>query len=392
MLKPLVALLDGFKETDLSWIVRRDQIDKNLNLDIKNPHFRLSDLRSLKASNFLPSICGRWPLRQKRFKLNSLLRLRRSKRQRCVLSGKVTLNRMSGSARHIPPAQNCSVYRPRREFANQRRKLAATQSATKSCGPDISHTIQCALISGRLGSFRENTPGGITSPDYVVFYCGPHIHPDFVYHFLRSEAGRHAINQKTKGSVRFRLYYQQLALIELPVPADLKVQKKFADACNRLETLRRQVSEASLGVQSCFNAQPEVHSLGRNVPKEFRGQAFMRIPDFSVTNRGWLVPLAPRCLWRHALHQDEGRAGLRDIRPAFGRMDTLTRLDERFGACLHLQVEDGRWTAERRACKRAPHFPVAWLPLIFLRLKPAAGAPVFHDECQRALDERRSEN
>lgn len=106
---------------------------------------------------------------------------------------------------------------------------------------------------GSIGFIRENTPGGITSPDYVVVYCGPHVRPDFVYHFLRSEAGRHAINQKTKGSVRFRLYYQQLALIELPVPTDLEVQKKFADACNRLETLRRQVSEASLSVQSCFS-------------------------------------------------------------------------------------------------------------------------------------------
>jgi type I restriction enzyme M protein len=106
---------------------------------------------------------------------------------------------------------------------------------------------------GSIGFIRENGLRGITSPDYVVFYCNSEIQPDFVYHFLRSEAGRHAINQKTKGSVRFRLYYQQLASIEIPVPDDLMIQQNFADACNRLEALRRKVSEASLSVQSCFN-------------------------------------------------------------------------------------------------------------------------------------------
>ena len=53
MLKPLVALLEGFKETDLSWIVRRDQIDENLNLDIKNPRLQLSDLSESESIEFL---------------------------------------------------------------------------------------------------------------------------------------------------------------------------------------------------------------------------------------------------------------------------------------------------------------------------------------------------
>ncbi len=78
--------------------------------------------------------------------------------------------------------------------------------------------------------------------------------PDYVFHYLRSEAGKHAINQKTKGSVRFRLYYKQLGDIEIPVPEDIALQEKFADACNRLEAMRGRVSEATLSVQSCLNA------------------------------------------------------------------------------------------------------------------------------------------
>ena len=106
---------------------------------------------------------------------------------------------------------------------------------------------------GSIGFIRKDDPGGITSPDYVVFHCKAGLSPDYVYHYLRSEAGN-AINQKTKGSVRFRLYYQQLGEIEIPVPDDLSVQEKFADACNRLEGMRRRVSEANLSVQSCLNA------------------------------------------------------------------------------------------------------------------------------------------
>jgi type I restriction enzyme M protein len=59
-----------------------------------------------------------------------------------------------------------------------------------------------------------------------------------VYHYLRSEAGRHEINQKTKGSVRFRLYYQQLALIPIPVPG-IDVQVRFAEVCRRVEDVRQ---------------------------------------------------------------------------------------------------------------------------------------------------------
>jgi hypothetical protein len=35
---------------------------------------------------------------------------------------------------------------------------------------------------GSIGFIRKDDPGGITSPDYVVFYCKAGLSPDYVYH------------------------------------------------------------------------------------------------------------------------------------------------------------------------------------------------------------------
>lgn len=107
---------------------------------------------------------------------------------------------------------------------------------------------------GSIGVLRDKSHEGITSPDYVVFRCKPSLLPEFVYHYLKSEAGRHEINLKTKGSVRFRLYYEQLAQIRIPVPGNIQDQQNFVDACNQLEQLRRKVGAATESVQSCLNA------------------------------------------------------------------------------------------------------------------------------------------
>jgi restriction endonuclease S subunit len=107
---------------------------------------------------------------------------------------------------------------------------------------------------GSIGVVRDEAQQGITSPDYVVFYCGPDLLPEYVYHYLRSETGRHEIHLKTKGSVRFRLYFDQLAKITIPVPRNLEVQQRFVNACNRLEDLKRMLSSAASAAADCLNA------------------------------------------------------------------------------------------------------------------------------------------
>ncbi|MCY1549380.1 hypothetical protein D9M68_855440 [compost metagenome] len=91
---------------------------------------------------------------------------------------------------------------------------------------------------GSIGVASGTESTGITSPDHVVFRCLPGLVPEYVYHYLRSEAGRHEINHKTKGSVRFRLYYDKLADISVPVPDDEDVQHRFAALCQRIEEAR----------------------------------------------------------------------------------------------------------------------------------------------------------
>src|SRR5690606_24343585 len=107
---------------------------------------------------------------------------------------------------------------------------------------------------GSIGVVRDDTQQGITSPDYVVFYCGPDLLPEYVYHYLRSEAGRHEINLKTKGSVRFRLYFEQLSKIKIPVPKDIETQQRFVNACNRLEGLKKMLNAAASSATDCLNA------------------------------------------------------------------------------------------------------------------------------------------
>jgi type I restriction enzyme M protein len=91
---------------------------------------------------------------------------------------------------------------------------------------------------GSIGIALSDTDRGITSPDYVVFRCLDGLSPEYVFHYLRSEAGKHEINKKTKGSVRFRLYYEQLANIQIPVPTSFSDQCEFALICRRLESVR----------------------------------------------------------------------------------------------------------------------------------------------------------
>ncbi|MGQ9648543.1 MAG: N-6 DNA methylase [Phycisphaerae bacterium] len=107
---------------------------------------------------------------------------------------------------------------------------------------------------GSIGVAVDVTDDGITSPDYVVFRCKDGVLPEYVYHYLRSEAGRHQINLKTKGSVRFRLYYKQLAGIPIPVPEDIDLQVRFAALCRRLESIRKRSGGIATSAERALDA------------------------------------------------------------------------------------------------------------------------------------------
>ncbi|CAH1655422.1 hypothetical protein CHELA1G11_10945 [Hyphomicrobiales bacterium] len=62
----------------------------------------------------------------------------------------------------------------------------------------------------------------LVSPDYVVFKCksgGPHrLDPAYLDHFRRSDAWEDFVSEKGDGSVRVRIYYKDLARLQLALP------------------------------------------------------------------------------------------------------------------------------------------------------------------------------
>lgn len=67
----------------------------------------------------------------------------------------------------------------------------------------------------------------LVSPDYVVFTCRPKaLAPGYLDHFRRTRFWSHYVNAMGSGSVRVRIYYRDLADIEIPVPG-LAEQKRI---------------------------------------------------------------------------------------------------------------------------------------------------------------------
>ena len=71
---------------------------------------------------------------------------------------------------------------------------------------------------GSIGIAENENQTGIISPDYVVFSCSKEIYPKFLFHILKSDFGLDLIRQNTTGTVRQRLYFKNLAEIELSLP------------------------------------------------------------------------------------------------------------------------------------------------------------------------------
>lgn len=251
-LRPLKSLIENRQETHNSWIVRRNDLDENLNLDIKNPRLRLADLGSRGDFYVLSDELAEMA-------------------EACSTVGKeiAEVTEVIRAAPKYPLGELILESDERIGSAYTEDSLLLGVSAEEGItapktpigkNPERYKVLRTGYLAynpmriniGSVGVVRSNTELAITSPDYVVFYCQTGLHPEYVYHYLRSEAGRHAINKKTKGSVRFRLYYDQLATIKIPVP-DYGVQSCFADACSRLEFIRRRVDKAAEGIKECLN-------------------------------------------------------------------------------------------------------------------------------------------
>ena len=274
-MEPLKKLIASRQETDNSWLVKLSDLDENLNLDIKNPRRKLDSLADRGDLEVLSAQMRSFADEADAIKteLGQLTELIRQSPWELLGSHTFESDERVG--------EDYSAEMPLLGVSAEEGITTPKTAIGKSPGRyKVLRTHYLAynpmrINIGSIGVVRDETQQGITSPDYVVFYCGPDLLPEYVYHYLRSETGRHEIHLKTKGSVRFRLYFGQLAKIGIPIPRNLQVQERFVNACNRLEGLRRMLSSAASRSTDCLNAATRSGFLPEggkspNIPKEDR--------------------------------------------------------------------------------------------------------------------------
>jgi type I restriction enzyme S subunit len=84
----------------------------------------------------------------------------------------------------------------------------------------------------------EDKKGGAVSPMYVIVRCKSGLHPTFLLHFLKSDAGLHQINQRCEGAVRFQLKFRDLCVIPILVPP-LTEQERILNLLDEADELRK---------------------------------------------------------------------------------------------------------------------------------------------------------
>lgn len=95
---------------------------------------------------------------------------------------------------------------------------------------------------GSIGYVFEQDQIGIVSPDYVVFSCSDKILPEYLLYILKSDEGIEAINKNASGAVRKRLYFSDLARIEILLPS-IESQRNRLSAFRKIKGLGNQISE-----------------------------------------------------------------------------------------------------------------------------------------------------
>jgi len=118
----------------------------------------------------------------------------------------------------------------------------------------------------------------LVSPDYVVFKCkdaGPYrLNPSYLDHFRRSDAWEEFVSEKGDGSVRVRIYYKDLARIQLALPS-FSEQKKIADSLDSADAL---IEAQGRKVEAL-----KAHKKGlmqQLFPQEGETQPRLRFPEF----------------------------------------------------------------------------------------------------------------
>jgi type I restriction enzyme M protein len=245
-------LIDRRATSSRSWLVQVDELDENLNLDIKNPNIVLTELQEADSLENLAAHLSTVSQNAKQLqqKLDAIIPTINHARNRPL--GELTDESDERIGSRYSPEINLVGVSADEGLSLPKTPVGKSPERYKVLRHGFLAYNPMRINIGSIGVVRSKEEEGITSPDYVVFSCRNAVLPEFVYHFLRSEPGLHAIKQKTKGSVRFRLYYDRLALITIPCPDDIDLQREFVEACNQLEALQKQIKKSEELSRRCL--------------------------------------------------------------------------------------------------------------------------------------------
>ena len=222
-LQPLLNLASERRSTSRSWTVAVSELPASLDLDIKNPNRKYSvGLSATQALDFLSRDLAQIETAAHAIQ-NELSRIKQ-----CLAGARpVPLGELAyefderiakaytAEVRLVGVTNVDGITEPKTPIGKDPEKYKRVLPGCLVYNP-------MRINIGSIGVARTETQTGICSPDYVVFRCKDGLLPEYVFYFLKSEAGRAIIHQKTRGSVRFRLYYNRLALIPIPLPANIE--------------------------------------------------------------------------------------------------------------------------------------------------------------------------
>lgn len=103
------------------------------------------------------------------------------------------------------------------------------------------------ILIGSVAYVHDDTPSGITSPDYVVFRGKEGVvDTHYFYYWLRSPLGHECVLSLARGAVRERMLFARLAEAEVDLP-DYKVQRAYS---NRLMAAQREANLIKTAIRS----------------------------------------------------------------------------------------------------------------------------------------------
>ena len=253
-LEPFLSIIRKRQRSAHSWLVDVSDLGPDADLDIKNPTTTLDTiLPAVESIRLLEQLLDEQETRLHTLRDDVSSILATVGDVPFVPLGSVTVesderigDEYTSDVRLVGVTNVAGITVPKTPIGKEPRKYKCVRKGFLVYNP-------MRINVGSVGVATSDEHLGITSPDYVVFSCNERVLPEYVFHFLRSEAGQSEIAKKTRGSVRFRLYYDRLASLMIPLP-DLSIQQELVRVCrNNLEVIGA-FRESSSAATQCLSA------------------------------------------------------------------------------------------------------------------------------------------